>query len=281
MIAESGLNDPRVMRARRARRLRLRRCLGRRLPPRAADPAHRRARRLLRRLRARRRSSPRPFTARTSTTATTRSSADGASARRPTTSRRDGSWSSPRTTTRSATARSATGCPAARGRWRPSARCCRRSCRCCSWARSTARTRRFSSSPTTSTADRRGDARGPAARVRRVRGVRRGDPRPAGLGDVRALQAHPRGATRRWPRSTRSCCARGAAAARRRRRDRVRRGSSAGCASAAGAFELVCNFAARAQGVPCVGTSGRAVHPRVRRGSPTVKPQLPARCQGR
>ena len=38
-----------------------------------------------------------------------------------------------------------------RARWPRSARCCRRSRRCCSWARSTASRRRFSSSPTTST----------------------------------------------------------------------------------------------------------------------------------
>ena len=56
-----------------------------------------------------------------------------------------------RTTTRSATARSATACPTTRARSRRSARCCRRSCRCSSWARSTASRRRFSSSPTTST----------------------------------------------------------------------------------------------------------------------------------
>ena len=44
VIAESGLNDPKVMRSARARRLGLRRRLGRRLPPRAARAAHRRPR---------------------------------------------------------------------------------------------------------------------------------------------------------------------------------------------------------------------------------------------
>ena len=61
------------------------------------------------------------------------------------------SSSSTRTTTRSATAPSATACPPRSSRSPPSARCCRRTCRCCSWARSTARPRRSSSSPTTST----------------------------------------------------------------------------------------------------------------------------------
>ena len=54
VIAESGLNDPRVMRAADAGRLGLRRGLGRRLPPRAADAADRRSRGLLRRVRPRR-----------------------------------------------------------------------------------------------------------------------------------------------------------------------------------------------------------------------------------
>ena len=72
------------------------------------------------------------------------------SERPPTTSRPSGSWSSRPTTTRSATARWGTGCRSIRGRWRRSARSCHPSRRCCSRARSTASGRRFSSSPTTS-----------------------------------------------------------------------------------------------------------------------------------
>ena len=75
--------------------------------------------------------------------------------------------------------------------------------------------------------DRRGHPRGPARGVRRVRLVRRGgDPRPAGPGDVRALEADAptRSGARRAVRAT----ARGppAPAARRSRRDRVRRGGA-------------------------------------------------------
>ena len=74
-----------------------------------------------------------------------------ASARRPTTSRRRGSSSSPepRSGRQPRLRRSDAGRRAAAGG--RSARCCRRSRRCCSWARSTASWRRSSSSPTTST----------------------------------------------------------------------------------------------------------------------------------
>ena len=78
----------------RARRLGLRRRLGRRLPPRAARAADRRPRRLLRGVRRARRSSPRRSTARTSTTAATRPSAAAASAPAPTTCRPSASSSS-------------------------------------------------------------------------------------------------------------------------------------------------------------------------------------------
>ena len=151
VIAESGLNDPKVIRPRGARRLGLRRRVGRRLPPRAARAAHRRRDGLLRGVRRASSSSPRRSAARTSTTATTRPSAAAASARPPTTAASSSSSSSTRTTTRSATAPSATACRPRSGRSPRSARCCRRTCRCCSWARSTARPRRSSSSPTTST----------------------------------------------------------------------------------------------------------------------------------
>ena len=58
VIAESGLNDPKVVRERRARRLGLRCRLGRRRPPRDPHAGHRRARGLLRGVRRARR--PRP-----------------------------------------------------------------------------------------------------------------------------------------------------------------------------------------------------------------------------
>ena len=74
-----------------------------------------------------------------------------ASARPPTTCRPSASSSSPPTTTRSATARSATGCRPRRGRSPRSARSWHPSRRCCSRARSTASARRSSSSPITST----------------------------------------------------------------------------------------------------------------------------------
>ena len=111
VIAESGLNDPKVMRPAVTGRLGLRRGVGRRLPPRAARAAHGRRRGLLRGVRRRSPTSPRPSTARTSTTAPTRRSAAAASARPPRGSGPSASSSSPPTTTRSATARSATGCP--------------------------------------------------------------------------------------------------------------------------------------------------------------------------
>ena len=51
--------------------------------------------------------------------------------------------------------------------------------------------------------DRHGDPRGPAARVRRVRRVRRGGARPAGPGDLRALEARPARASPRAARALR------------------------------------------------------------------------------
>ncbi len=111
VIAESGMNDPKVMRDGRARRLGLRRGLGRRLPPRAAHPDHRRARGLLQRVR----DAGRPGQGAAPPAPARRHLVDlpraHASAPRPTTCRARRSSSSTRTTTRSATARSATGCP--------------------------------------------------------------------------------------------------------------------------------------------------------------------------
>ena len=158
VIAESDLNDPRLVRPRGGRRLRARRAVERRLPPRPARRAHRRAR--------------------TATTPTSARLADLAKAlaarlrlRRPllaaTAGGRHGrpgrraspgtaSSASPRTTTRSATApgASASAHLVGPGRAAGSARrCCsrRRSCRCCSRARSGPRRRRSSTSPTTAT----------------------------------------------------------------------------------------------------------------------------------
>ena len=87
VIAESGLNDPKVMRASSAAAGAATRAVGRRLPPRAARAADRRPRGLLRRVRRRSPRWRRRSTARTSTTAPTRRSAAAASAPRPTTCR--------------------------------------------------------------------------------------------------------------------------------------------------------------------------------------------------
>ena len=76
-------------------------------------------------------------------------------------------------------------------RSRPSACCSPRSRRCCSWARSTARTRPFSSSPTTSTsASPRRRARGAAREFAAFAAFGAGDPRPTGARDVRGVEAH-------------------------------------------------------------------------------------------
>ena len=128
VIAESGLNDPRVMRE-----------VGRGgygCDSAWADDFHHSLRALLTgsatattSTSVASRSSPRPTTARTSTTGPTRPSAAGASAPPRTTYRRRGSSSSPRITIRSAIAPSATGCRRRGGHWPPSARCWLRSCR--------------------------------------------------------------------------------------------------------------------------------------------------------
>ena len=109
----------------RRRRVGLRRGVGRRLPPLAADARHRRPRRLLRRLRPvadLAKSLHRPFVH----DGTYSASATGGLARRPTTAPPSGSWSSTRTTTRSEIAPSATGYPPKPARWPRSARCYRR-----------------------------------------------------------------------------------------------------------------------------------------------------------
>ena len=113
VIAESGLNDPKVM---RPRRLGLRRRLGRRLPPRAARRADGRDGRLVRGVRRHRHAGqgvPSPARARRDLLELPRAPLRRA---RRTTSRPSASSSSPPTTTRSATARSATARPPRPGR---------------------------------------------------------------------------------------------------------------------------------------------------------------------
>ena len=132
-----------------------------------------------------------------------------------------------RTTTRSATARSAIACRRRRARWPRSARCSRRTSRCCSWARSTASTRRFSSSPTTSTRrSRRRRARAGARSSRRSPQFCKEEiPDPAGPRHVRALEADAPARSASSPRCTRELLrARRRLRSGRRRRDRVRRG---------------------------------------------------------
>ena len=147
---------------------------------------------------ARWRTWPRPRAGPSCTTAATRSSGGGGTAPRPTTARRPSSSSTPRTTTRWATARSATGRRRSARRWPPPGSSCRPTSRCSSWARSTARTRPSSSSPTTST---------------------RRSPRPRGTGGVPSSPpsraSTGRCPTRRRPRPSRArSCARGRASPR-------------------------------------------------------------------
>ena len=152
VIAESGMNDPKVVRSHERGGWGCDARLGRRLPPRPARAAHRRPRRLLRgvrRDRAARQGLPPPARR---TTATTRRSrgrrfgarADDVAARAL---RRLRPEPRPGRQPRVRRPPAARGAPARRA----AARCSRRSRRCCSWARSTARPRRSSSSPTTST----------------------------------------------------------------------------------------------------------------------------------
>ena len=181
--------------ARGNRRLRSRRAVERRFPPRAARRAHRRAERLLRRLRPDRRPRHRPLAR--------RFVYDGRYSRVPRPPPRPAgrrsraatrSSDACRTTIRSATAPAASArsqLVESRTRSRSAPPWCsrRRSCRCCSRARSGARAHRFSTSRITRTRARARRARGPAARVRRLRLGPGRDPRSAGPGDVRALQA--------------------------------------------------------------------------------------------
>ena len=113
LIAESDLNDAAAGHPARGRRLRARRPVERRLPPRGARRAHRGDRRLLRRLRAALGPGQGGASRASSTTGRGRPSAAGRTARRSTSSGcpAGGSWCAARTTTRSATAPAATGSP--------------------------------------------------------------------------------------------------------------------------------------------------------------------------
>ena len=158
-----------------------------------------------------------------------------ASAPAPTTSRPSASWSSTRTTTRSATARSATGC---RAEARPLAALCTLLSPFTPMLFQGEEHGEAAPVPVLRRPHRRGDRgrhpRGPAPRVRRLRGVRRrGGARPAGPRDLRALQAHARGRARGAARPVRAA-ARGAPRGRPGRGARRRSTSTrAGCGCAA------------------------------------------------
>ena len=236
VIAESDLNDPRVP-PRRGRRLGLRRPVGGRLPPRPARRADRRARRLLRRLRRgvahspslRRPSSRRALLAVPAPPRTAR----------PADRRADASWSAPEPRP-GRQPRLGDRLPAGRGSRSPRV-LLSRSCRCSSWARSTARRRRSSSSPTTSTRSsptpraRAAGASSPRSPVRR-----RGVPDPQDPETFERSMLDPGRRRRRRVRST-GACWRCAASSRARRRASTRT-PSAGSRRAA-RDDLALNFA--------------------------------------
>ena len=171
------------------------------------------------------------------------------------TGRPSSSSSSTRTTTRSATARSATGSPAEALRARRVLHAAVAVHADAVHGRGVRRARAVSVLHRPHRrAHRRGHARGAPARVRRVRRVRRrGDPRPAGPGDVRALEAH-RARARRGARAarTRRCCARARELPPGERdAEALRRATRAGCACAAATSSCSMNFGraqARARG---------------------------------
>ena len=202
VIAESGLNDPIVMRPPERGGLELRRRLGRRLPPRAAHAHHRGPRRLLRRLRLRGPAgqglSPPPRRRRRVLAVSApplRRAGRGRPARalrRLLPEPRPGRQ--PRLRGPHARHR-----PPAGGVLHPAlavrpdavhGRGVRRA-GAVSVLHQPHRPRH-----------RRGDAGGAAQRVRRLRPVRRRGPRPRGPAHVRALQAHPPAPTRAWPACT-------------------------------------------------------------------------------
>ncbi len=244
LIAESDLNDPKVVTPAAARRLGLRRAVGRRLPPRAARAAHRRARRLLRRLRHGGRPGGRHVAALRLRRALL--GLPPPPPRRP--GRRDraralrGLRPEPRPGGQPRARRP----PAGRARvaWRPCGCCSPPSRRCSSWARSTASERPFQFFT-----DHIDPFIADATRERppqRVRGVRRASttevPDPQDPGDLRALGARPgRAATPGSARSTATCwrCAAGCPA-RTPRCDTTR--TRVGWACVRGDVEVVGNF---------------------------------------
>ena len=104
--------------------------------------------------------------------------------------------------------------------------------------------------------DRRRHPRGPAHGVRVVHVVRRGrDPRPAGPGDVRALQAHAHTRSRAR-RSVRATCSRSAGACRRPIADAIEFDEEARwLLMRRGRFEVIANFSSEPRSVPCRGAT--------------------------
>src|SRR5436190_507529 len=147
--------------------------------------------------------------------------------------RRGRSSSSPPTTIRSGTARSATACRRRPGRSPRSARFWHRSRRCCSRARSTASGRRSSSSRTTSTRRsprRHARAAGASSSTSTSRRSRtRRNRRRSNAPRSRATASRPGSAT-----STSRCCARGRSCRTATLTPSTSTSTPAGCASAAG-----------------------------------------------
>ena len=236
VIAESDLNDPRVIRPREPRRLGLRRRTGPTTSTTRCAPCSPASARATTRTSAPSRTWPRRSAARTCTPAATRRSASAASARRPTTA--------PPTPVRRLRPEPRPGRqprarrPAARrgpGRSPPLHAAVARSRRCCSWARSTASRRPSSSSPTTSTrsiadATREGRRREFAA-FAAFAGEEVPDPQdPATFARSKLTREARPGAGGALPRPARAApraCRDGRAAEATTR-------TSAGCASAAG-----------------------------------------------
>ena len=156
IIAESDMNDPRVMVTPRARRLRPRRAVERRLPSRRTRLPHRREARLLRGFRRGPETSPACWSARSFTRALQPASAAQARWRRLATSRAIASSSSIQNhdqvgnRARGDRLRHASAAGGAAPR-RRACSCFRRTCRCCSWARNMARIGLSSSSARSST----------------------------------------------------------------------------------------------------------------------------------
>ena len=272
VIAESGLNDPRVMRLAELGGLRLRRRLGRRLPPRAADPADRRARGLLRGVRprgpARQGVSP-PARPRRQLLGVPPAAVRRAGRRRPAATVR-GLLPEPRPGRQPRLRRPAARVRAPAGRVLHAAVAVRAAA---VHGRGVRRDRRrFSSSPTTSTSGsptpraRAGGASSPRSRSSARRSpTRRIRPRSS-------APSSRAGATRRWPACTRSCCC---AAPRCRRATPTRSSSTrtpAGCAYAGARSSSSATSPRAPSGVPCVGTQRRAVHPRAAADRRRIKP---------